>query len=152
MSTTHTYTTGGSFTVTLTVSDGILEDTDQADLTIDPPNAAPTASFLPSATTGQAPIEITFDASASSDPNGDALTFAWDFGDGESGSGVSTTHTYTTGGSFAVTLTVSDGILEDTATDSVVIDAPNAAPTASFTSSATTGQAQIGRASCRERV
>jgi surface protein len=84
-------------------------------------NAAPTASFTPSATTGQAPFEITFDASASTDPNGDALTYAWSFGDGSAGSGITTVHNYITSGSFDVVLTVSDGILTDSETQTITV-------------------------------
>ena len=52
---------------------------------------------------------ITFDGSASSDPDGDALTYLWDFGDGTTGIGVAPTHAYSSLGVFTVRLTVSDG-------------------------------------------
>ena len=52
---------------------------------------------------------VTFDGSASSDPEGDPLEYAWDFGDGSNGSGAAPVHTYTSAGSYTVTLVVSDG-------------------------------------------
>ena len=119
--TSHTYATAGTFAVTLMVSDGSLTDAQTTSVTISAANAAPTASFTASSTTGQAPHAIDFDASASSDPNGDALTYAWDFGDGASGTGATTSHTYATAGTFAVTLMVSDGSLSDAQTLEVTI-------------------------------
>lgn len=65
-----------------------------------------------SGTVGQS---VQFDGSGSSDPNGDALTYNWDFGDGMSGIGVKPTHTYTAAGSYNVALTVSDGTLSSNA-------------------------------------
>ena len=65
--------------------------------------------------------EYRFDGSGSSDPNRDALTYEWAFGDGARGSGVTTTHVYVAAGTYDVTLTVSDGSAEETADGSVMV-------------------------------
>ena len=52
--------------------------------------------------------EYRFDGSGSSDPNDDALTYSWDFGDGSRASGVTVTHVYRAPGTYEVALTVSD--------------------------------------------
>jgi hypothetical protein len=57
---------------------------------------------------GTEDVAILFDGSASSDPDGDALSYDWDFGDGTVGTGVSVTHAYAYGGAFTVSLTVDD--------------------------------------------
>lgn len=49
-----------------------------------------------------------FDASDSSDPGADTLTYAWDFGDGQNGSGKSASHAYDDNGVYSATLTVTD--------------------------------------------
>jgi DNA/RNA endonuclease G (NUC1) len=49
-----------------------------------------------------------FSAAASLDPNGSIVGYAWDFGDGSTGSGVSVTHTFAQDGAFTVRLTVTD--------------------------------------------
>lgn len=51
---------------------------------------------------------IDFDASSSSDPQGNIDSYSWDFGDGNTGSGETVTHTYGSEGKYKVTLTVSD--------------------------------------------
>ena len=84
-------------------------------------NAAPVASFTASATTGTAPLDVDFDASASSDPEGGSLQYDWEFGDGATGSGVTTSHTYTTAGNHNVLLTVTDDH-DNIATHSVTIN------------------------------
>ncbi len=71
------------------------------------------------ATVDAATRTVTFDASRSTDPNGDPLTYAWQFGDGQTGSGVRVSHTYAAGESFEVTLTASDGSKTGTATTTV---------------------------------
>lgn len=49
---------------------------------------------------------ISFDAKASFDPNGEALTYAWDFGDSTTATGITVSHTYHTTGNHTLTLTV----------------------------------------------
>ncbi len=78
-------------------------------------NQPPVAVLDADVVTGRAPLTVTFSASGSTDADGDSLDFAWDFGDGVTASGMTVSHTYTTEGTYAVTLTVSDGRLSDTA-------------------------------------
>jgi hypothetical protein len=76
---------------------------------VGPPNNTPAAAASADSTSGTAPLTVHFDGSASSDPDGDTLTYSWDFGDGSSGNTVSPTHVYAHGGSYTATLTVDDG-------------------------------------------
>jgi len=78
-------------------------------------NRPPTAVFEVTPATGDVVTVFTFDASASTD-DGTIVAYAWDFGDGTTGSGVVVTHRYASNGTFAVTLTVTDnGGLDGTA-------------------------------------
>ncbi len=72
------------------------------------PNQAPTASFTASTAAGPAPLEVTFDASASADPDGTIASYAWTFGDGTTGTGITVTHSYAEPGSYTPSLTVTD--------------------------------------------
>lgn len=73
-------------------------------------NRAPTACFFATPTSGEAPLFVEFDASCSSDADGTALNYDWDFGDGSGGTGQFTSHWFDQnfGGGYNVTLTVSD--------------------------------------------
>ena len=72
----------------------------------DPPpaNQPPTASFIYSCNG----LTCSFDASASSDPDGTITSYAWTFGDGTTGSGLTPSRTYASAGTYNVTLTVTD--------------------------------------------
>jgi PKD repeat protein len=72
-------------------------------------NAAPAAAASATPTSGSAPLAVSFDGSGSSDPDGDPLTYDWDFGDGSPAAGdVAVTHAFAELGDHAVTLRVSD--------------------------------------------
>jgi PKD repeat protein len=64
---------------------------------------------------------IILDGANSSDPNGDALTYSWDFSDGTHDTGKVVTHVYDAPGIYTVTLTVSDGTLSDTDTVDITV-------------------------------
>ncbi len=72
------------------------------------PNRPPLAQFA-AASLGTTGVPLTFDAAGSNDPDNDMLTFAWDFSDGSTGSGMTATHAFAKSGSYVVTLSVSDG-------------------------------------------
>jgi len=109
----HTYTTAGTYTVTLTVSDGNGGiDTETTTITVNPAtveNTAPTAAITAEPTSGSAPLTVSFSAAGSSDPDGDTLSYAWDFGDGTTATDATPSHTYTSAATYTVTLTVTDG-------------------------------------------
>ena len=90
-------------------------------------NNAPTSTFSMSPDSNvRSGDEITFNAAGSSDPDGDSLTFTWNFGDGNTGSGLTTTHSYVQDGEYTVRLTVSDGSLETTTKKTLNIIDPSA--------------------------
>ena len=119
--TTHNQTnvTPGSHTVVVSKS-GYQSDTRQVTviagltstvsvtLTPIPTNAAPVAEFSFSPSSPIVGDIISFNASSSSDPDGSITSYAWNFGDGTTGTGQLVTHTYTTSGTKSATLTVTD--------------------------------------------
>lgn len=95
----------GARTITISTSAGT--GTSAAIFTVQN-NQVPVASFSIEPRTGSKNLEITFDASGSTDQGGKITKYEWDFGDGKVAAGKIVTHKYTKAGSFVVTLLITD--------------------------------------------
>ena len=103
---THQYATAGTYTATLAVADNqSAVATDTARITV--ANRPPTANAGPNVS-GAPNTMIGLNGSASSDPDGTIVTYAWTFGDGTTGSGSNPTHAYAAVGTYTASLTVTD--------------------------------------------
>ena len=121
----HSYSAAGVFVATLTVTDNEgASDTASVTITVTDPavNQPPTAVAAADVTSGTAPLVVSFDGSASTDADGTIASYAWDFGDGSSATGITAANTYTAAGSYTVTLIVTDNegaVASDTMTITV---------------------------------
>ena len=77
-----------------------------------PPVNQPPSGTITAPDVGFVGGEITFLAAGLGDPDGDDVTVAWSFGDGNSASDPEVTHTYAEAGEFSVSLSISDGAIE----------------------------------------
>jgi PKD repeat protein len=111
-----TFTSAGSYTVTLVVTDqwGVASDP----VTVTVPITEPTGNQPPTAVLNEpacAGLTCNFSAVGTTDPNtGDTITYAWDFGDPASGvnntrTGAAGSHAFLAPGTYTVTLTATDG-------------------------------------------
>lgn len=102
----------GQYTILLIVDDGQNSGCSKSELPIKVLVNNPPVAFAggdKTGFTGGAHDEILFDATGSSDPDNDNLTYAWDFGDGTTAVGSKVYHLYQKPGTYTVKLTVSDG-------------------------------------------
>jgi len=133
----------------------ILSGCDLLDWLFPKKNAYPTASFTFSPAKPYVGNTVIFDGSASNDPDGQIVSYTWSFGDGSSGSGVTTTHVYTKAGTYKVSLEVTDnkGAKGSTSKTIAVAEKPsqNEKPSASFTFTVQNPQ-QEGKISIGDKI
>jgi PKD repeat protein len=95
----------------------------------EPANTPPTAAFDQNCTD----LTCAFDAGASGDTDGTIASYAWDFGDGETGSGANPSHTYAAAGTYQVSLEVTDDEgATDVVTANVAVEADDPAGAVDF--------------------
>jgi PKD repeat protein len=111
----HDYARGGTFTVSLTVTDDRgATNTSSGPVTVTKPDILPVARFTRSC----AAQTCSFDGSGSTDADGTIASYAWDFGDGVTSTDPAPSHTYLSSGVYAVTLIVTD---DDGGSDNLVV-------------------------------
>ncbi|MEJ8569340.1 PKD domain-containing protein [Elongatibacter sediminis] len=142
----HTYADEGTYSVSLTVSDddGLSADRTHT-VTVSLPNQPPEADFAISCEG----LNCEFDASASQDADGEVSAWVWSTGDGAGADGMVVNHTFETGGSYEVVLTVTDddGVSSSTARTAVVsADPGNRSPQARFSVECSEGSCRFDAA------
>jgi PKD repeat protein len=154
--TTHRYTRGGTFTVSLSVtSDTRATSTSSRTITVSTTLPATTANFTFSPTSPSINQDVTFTATGTTAAPGPGFpggggapggggqqpqgaVYNWDFGDGSTGTGTSVTHRFTRAGTFGITLRVTnDAGLTATTTRQVTVSGALPAGSADFVFSPT---------------
>lgn len=108
---TRVFTEAGTVPVLLQVTDDEgSTGTRRVNVTVKAAGTAkpPRAAFDAAPYINEAALSVTFNASASTDEDGDIESYHWDFGDNSTGEGAQADHLYTRVGVYAVTLTVTD--------------------------------------------
>lgn len=116
----HAYAAEGEYRVALTVTGGYGRDTGYTIVSVLPRTVPIARAGGPYS--GRVGASVFFDGRGSTDPNGDPLTYHWNFGDTGGATGGYAYHTYYADGVYPVTLSVSDGALWDTDATTARID------------------------------
>ena len=125
----HTYASAGTYAVSLTATDDVgASDEFSRQVIVPSGNQPPTASFTSTCT------DLTCEFNSTSlDADGSIVAWAWDFGDGNTSTEESPSHTYGAAGPYTVTLTVTDDDgASDGASQGVSVAEPNQPPVAGF--------------------
>ncbi|MDD4247942.1 MAG: PKD domain-containing protein [Methanosarcina sp.] len=140
----HTYSTAGTYTVTLTATNAAGSNTATKTNYISVGAAAaqtPVAAFSASPTSGNSPMDVTFTDTSTGTPT----AWSWNFGDGANSAIQNPKHTYSTAGTYTVTLTATNAAGSNTATKSGYITAGTTAqkPVVNFWGTPRSGNAPL---------
>ena len=126
----HTYTSGGPFVATLTVSDDQgAQSTTTVLVKALKPNILPIANASADKISGPAPLDVTFFATGSYDPDGSLGNFRWDFSDGNQYWGPTVYNTFYANGVYTAQLTVFDNFgASSSDTITITVTSSNIAP------------------------
>ncbi|MFA5414208.1 MAG: PKD domain-containing protein [Methanoregula sp.] len=140
---THTYSTAGTYTVSLTAINASSSNTltRQDFITVTYTEIVPVANFIGTPTTGTAPLTVSFTDCSTNYPT----SWNWSFGDGSSSILQNPNHTYSNAGTYTVSLsaTNSAGSTTKTMTHYITVSAGVIIPVANFTCAPTTGTAPL---------
>jgi outer membrane protein assembly factor BamB len=133
--TTYSWSVEGNYPVSLKVTDDDGEsDIETKTISVGNVNKPPNADFSFYPNPGIENEPVNFDASSSSD-DGSIISYSWEFGDGNSGSGMYTSHTYVYSDYFEATLTVTDndGLIDSETKTIPIGSGENIRPTVDIT-------------------
>ena len=139
----HRYSSAGTYTVNLTVTNagGSNSQLRSSYISVSAPTAAPVAAFSGTPLSGTAPLDVSFTDSST----GSSITNRrWDFGDGNISNYASATnpsHRYSSAGTYTVNLTVTNagGSNSQLRSSYISVSAPTAAPVAAFSGTPLSG-------------
>ena len=135
------FTLPGVYTATLTVTDNELV-TASTTVSVQVNNPPVAGITVTPGTSGKTPYAVSFSGATSSDSDGTIVSYAWNFGNGTTGTGVNVSKTYTTAGTYNVVLTVTDNNGATASKTVVITVVANKAPVAAVAvSPGTTGTA-----------
>ncbi|MFA5414209.1 MAG: PKD domain-containing protein [Methanoregula sp.] len=136
---THTYSTAGTYTVSLTAINASSSNTltRQDFITVTYTEIVPVANFTGAPTTGAAPLTVSFTDRSTNSPT----AWNWSFGDGSSSYLQNPNHTYSNAGTYTVSLsaTNSAGSNTSTRTNYILVTSSGTTPVANFTANVTSG-------------
>lgn len=125
----HAYASAGTFTVTLTATNVVGSNATTQQVTVQSKTAVPAAAFSWSPLSPAVGQGVSFTDASTGSPT----SWLWNFGDGGTSTARNPSHTFSSAGTFNVTLTATNGAGNNSVTRAITVNATVSVPTASFT-------------------
>jgi PKD repeat protein len=135
----YTFVNPGTYSVVLTASNSVGSASKTMLISVTPNNGPPTVGITATPNTGTAPLTVQFTAVNS---GGGAASYAWAFGDNQTGTGQVVSHTYRSPGTYTAALTGTGPGGAGTATAVIIVQTPSA-PNVNITANVLSGTAPL---------